>query len=128
MRVALDTNRLTDLFKGDATLAMLLGTCDEVWIPLMVLAEIKAGFYGGTHQNRNDALLQRFLSKATVEILEPTRETAEHYARLFVQLKRAGTPIPDNDLWIAALVLEHGLLLVTRDRHFTRIPQLQRAR
>ena len=54
----------------------------------------------------------------------PGRETAEQYARLFVQLKRAGTPIPDNDLWIAALALEHDLMLITRDRHFQDIPQL----
>jgi tRNA(fMet)-specific endonuclease VapC len=54
----------------------------------------------------------------------PGRETAEQYARLFVQLKRAGTPIPDNDLWIAALALEHDLMLITRDRHFQHIPQL----
>jgi len=49
---------------------------------------------------------------------------AEQYARLFVQLKRAGTPVPDNDLWIAALALQHDLVLISRDRHFTFIPQL----
>jgi len=98
IRVALDTNRLTDLLKGDAVLAELLGT-----------------------------LLQKLLAKTTVGVLLPGRETAEHYARLFVQLKRAGTPVPDNDLWIAALVLEHDLRLITRDRHFQRIPQLLRA-
>ena len=127
VRVALDTNRLTDLFQGDAELADRLGECDEVWIPLIVLAEIKAGFFGGSQQYRNEALLQTFLGKPTVGILLPARETAEHYARLFVQLKRAGTPIPDNDLWIAALVLEHDLQLITRDRHFERVPQLLRA-
>jgi tRNA(fMet)-specific endonuclease VapC len=63
---------------------------------------------------------------ATAGVLLPSRETAEHYARLFVQLKRAGTPVPDNDLWIAALALEHDLLLITRDKHFERIPQLLR--
>ena len=124
MRVALDTNRLTDLFKGDVALAEWLGTCEEVWIPLFVLAEIKAGFYGGTEQHRNEILLHNLLAKSTVDVLMPGRETAEHYARLFVQLKRAGTPVPDNDLWIAALALEHDLLLVTRDRHFRSIPQL----
>jgi tRNA(fMet)-specific endonuclease VapC len=127
VRVALDTHRLTDLFQGDADLADRLGTCDEVWIPLIVLAEIKAGFYGGLQQRRNESLLQRLLAKETVGVLLPSRETAEHYARLFVQLKRAGTPVPDNDLWIAALVLEHGLLLITRDGHFQRIPQSPRA-
>jgi predicted nucleic acid-binding protein len=126
VRVAFDTNRLTDLLVGDAALAEPLGACDEVWIPLIVLAEIKAGFYGGTQGPRNEALLQKLLAKSTVGVLLPGRETAEHYARLFVQLKRAATPIPDNDLWIAALALEHDLLLITRDRHFRRIPQLVR--
>jgi len=122
--VALDTNRLTDLFQGDAELAELLATCDEVWIPLVVLAEIKAGFYGGTQQHRNEVLLRKFMAKPTVGMLLPGRETAEQYARLFVQLKRAGTPVPDNDLWIAALTLENDLALITRDRHFDNIPQL----
>ena len=126
MRVAVDTNRLTDLFQGDAELAELLGTCEEVWIPLVALGEIKAGFYGGRQQQRNELLLQKFLAKTTVGVLLPSRETAEHYARLFVQLKRAGTPVPDNDLWIAALVLEHDVALLTRDGHFDRIPQLLR--
>jgi tRNA(fMet)-specific endonuclease VapC len=124
VRVALDTNRLTDLLRGDMALAERLGACEEVSIPLMVLAEMMAGFYGGTQQHRNEALLRKFLAKPTIAILLPGRETAERYARLFVQLKRAGTPIPDNDLWIAALALEHDLLLITRDRHFACLPQL----
>ncbi len=127
MRVALDTNRLTDLFQGDAELAKWLATCDEVWIPLFVLGEIKAGFRGGAQHGRNEVLLRKFLTKATVEVLIPSLETADHYAQLFGQLRRAGSPIPDNDLWIAALALEHNLLLVTRDQHFERIPQLLRA-
>jgi tRNA(fMet)-specific endonuclease VapC len=126
IRVALDTNRLTDLFQGDSALADFLGACDEVWIPLMVLAEVNAGFYGGSQRHKNQFLLQAFLAKRTVGILFPDRDTAEQYARLFVQLKRAGTPIPDNDLWIAALSLQHQLTLITRDQHFEHIPQLLR--
>lgn len=110
MRVALDTNRITDLFRGDVDLAEQLGTAEEVWIPLFVLGEIKAGFQGGMHQPRNEGLLNKLLAKSTVGVLVPSRETAEHYARIFLQLKRAGTPVPDNDLWIAALVLEHDLV------------------
>jgi predicted nucleic acid-binding protein len=72
-------------------------------------------------------LLANLLARVTVDILYAGRETAEQYARLFVQLKRAGTPVPDNDLWIAALALEHDLALITRDRHFDKIPQLRRA-
>src|SRR5271165_7141124 len=105
-----------------------MGAYDEVCIPLFVLAEIKAGFYGGTQQHGNEILLHKLLAKPTVRVLLPRRETAEHYARLFVQLKRAGTPVPDNDLWIAALALEHDLLLITRDSHFERIPQLMLCR
>ena len=127
MRVALDTNRITDLFRGDLELAEQLGTAEEVWIPLFALGEIKAGFQGGTQQRRNESLLNRLLAKSTVDVLLPSRETAEHYARIFVQLRRAGTPVPDNDLWIAALVLEHDLVLITRDRHFERILQVIRA-
>lgn len=127
VRVALDTNRITDLFRGDAELARQLSTAEEVWIPLFALGEIRAGFQGGTQQRRNEGLLTRLLAKPTVGVLLPSRETAEHYARVFVQLRRAGTPVPDNDLWIAALVLEHDLILITRDRHFERIPQLSRA-
>ena len=126
MRVALDTNRITDLFRGDLDLAEQLSTAEEVWIPLFALGEIKAGFQGGTQQRRNESLLNRLLAKPTVRVLLPSRETAEHYARIFVQLRRAGTPVPDNDLWIAALVLEHDLMLITRDRHFERIPQVIR--
>jgi tRNA(fMet)-specific endonuclease VapC len=126
VRVALDTNRLTDLFQGDRELADHLSRCDEVWLPLMVLGEIQAGFYGGTQQHRNEILLRSFLIQPTVGVLMPVRATAEHYARLFVQLKRAGTPIPDNDIWIAALALEHDLVLITRDRHFEFVPQLPR--
>ena len=126
MRIALDTNRLTDLFQGDANLAAFLGTCEEIWIPFVVLAEMKAGFYGGTRQTRNAALLANLLERETVGILCAGRETTEQYARLFVLLKRAGTPIPDNDLWIAAVAMEHDLALVTRDRHFDKLPHLRR--
>ncbi len=126
MRIALDTNRLTDLFQGDAALASILGICDEVWIPFVVLAEMKAGFYEGTRQVQNEALLANLLSRETVAVLYAGRETAEQYAHLFVQLKRADTPVPDNDLWIAALAMEHDLTLTTRDRHFDNVPQLRR--
>ena len=124
MRVALDTNRLTDLFRGEPEIAEQLSFCDEVWIPLAVLGEIKAGFHGGGQRHRNEIHLQRMLAKPGIGVMLPTRETAEHYARLFVQLKRAGTPISDNDIWIAAQALEHELVLLTRDRHFKKIPQL----
>lgn len=125
MRIALDTNRLTDLFRGDADLAAFLGGCDEVGIPFVVIGEMMAGFLGGTRSAANERLLASFLNRETVIVLYADRATTEQYARLFVQLKRAGTPVPDNDLWIAALCLEHDLALITRDEHFHKIPQLR---
>jgi tRNA(fMet)-specific endonuclease VapC len=126
VRVALDTNRLTDLFRGDSNLTALLERCEEMWLPLFVIGEMKAGFLGGSQRQRNDALLSKLLVKERIGILLPGHETAEQFARLYVQLKRAGTPLPTNDIWIAALALEHNLTLITRDRHFEQIPQLLR--
>ncbi len=127
VRVAVDTNRLSDLFRGDAALAEQLDYCDEVWLPLIVVGEIQAGFYGGGHVHRNNRMLAAFLQRPTAEILTPDEETAHQYGRLFAQMKRIGKPIPDNDLWIAALCVQHHLTLISRDRHFDRIPQLLRA-
>jgi len=124
VRVALDTNRLTDIFRGDQSLARTLEAAEEVWLPLIVLGEILAGFHGGNQRPRNEAVLRRFLAEPNVGVLAPGRETCEYYAQLFVQLRKAGSPVPDNDIWIAALCLEHDLTLITRDAHFTRIPQL----
>src|SRR5260370_38171450 len=107
MRLALDTNRLTDLFKGDGELAERLGISEEVWIPFVVLGEIKAGFLGGTQQRSNELLLTRLLAKETVGVLLPGPETADQYARPVLQLKRAGPPMPGNDLWIGDLVIDH---------------------
>lgn len=124
MRVALDANRLTDLFRGDQVLAQILGQCEDVFVPLPVLAETKAGYMGGTRQAENEQALRAFFSKESARLLLPTRETSDYFARLIDQLRAAGTPIPTNDVWIAALVAEHDLILITRDEHFRRLPQL----
>ena len=87
----------------------------------------EGGVLWGNRQTQNEALLGRLLARETVAILFASRATVEQYAHLFVQLKRAGTPVPDNDLWIAAVAIEHDLALVTRDRHFDKLPQLRRA-
>ncbi|MEP7353465.1 MAG: type II toxin-antitoxin system VapC family toxin [Acidobacteriota bacterium] len=124
IRVAIDTNRLTDLFRGDNQLAEQLSRCDEIYIPIIVIAELRAGFYAGSAAVKNNRLLQMFLNKPTVSILLPDLETTEHYGWLYAQLRKAGTPIPTNDLWIGALALQHRLTLITRDGHFQLIPQL----
>jgi tRNA(fMet)-specific endonuclease VapC len=71
-------------------------------------------------------VLQRFLGKSGVAVLMPTEATIQCYASLYRQLREQGTPIPTHDIWIAALVVEHGLTLYSRDTHFDHLPQLDR--
>lgn len=73
------------------------------------------------------AALRRFLLKPGVGILYPDDQTTHHYASVYRQLRRQGTSIPTNDMWIAALVLQHWLVLLARDAHFAALPQLVRA-
>ena len=124
MRIALDTNRYTDLCRGEAEVVQLVERAGTVFLPFVVLAELRAGFGLGRRGRENEAVLQRFLMKPGVEVLWPTEGTTRIYADLFRQLRLQGTPIPTHDLWIAALVQEHRLVLVTRDEHFSRLPQL----
>ena len=74
--------------------------------------------------HENERVLQRFLMKPGVEVLFPSEATTLSYATLYRQLRHQGTPMPTNDLWIAALVVENDLALYSRDRHFATLPQL----
>ncbi len=124
MRIALDTNRYVDLIRGETNVVSALEKADAVLIPFVVIGELRAGFCAGTRRAENEEILERFLLKNGVEVLYPTDQTTRNYAGLFTQLRAQGTPIPTNDLWVAALVIEKGLTLMTRDRHFGHIPQL----
>lgn len=124
MRVAIDTNRYRDFSGGEKEVVRLLEEAESIHVPLIVIGELRAGFALGRKGRENEALLQRFLMKPRVEVLYPTDATTRHYASLFRQLREQGTPIPTNDLWIAALVLERNLVLCTRDGHFRNVPQL----
>jgi len=128
VRILLDTNRLTDAFRGDRGVVKMLEEAEEVWVPFVCLAEAKAGFLGGTRHGSNEGLLSAFLRLPGVGVRYADRETLGVYARLFVQLRRAGTPIPTNDLWIASLAVQHDLTLLSRDGHFDKLPQIQRDR
>lgn len=126
MRLALDTNRYTDLCRGDASAINTVEHADEVWLPLIVLGELRAGFAVGNQGPRNEAVLRRFLLKSGVRMLFADEQTTHHYAAVYRQLRKQGTPIPTNDMWIAALVLQHSLVLCARDAHFDALPQLPR--
>lgn len=124
MRIALDTNRYVDLIRGEASVVLALEKADAVLIPFVVIGELRAGFCAGSRRAENEEILERFLLKNGVEVLYATDQTTRNYAGLYRQLRAQGTPIPTNNLWIAALVIEKGLTLMTRDRHFGHIPQL----
>lgn len=126
MRIALDTNRYTDLARGDLTVVDVIDHADAVFVPFVVLAELRAGFAVGTRAKANERELRRFLSKPGVSALQPDDQTTHQYAGLYRQLRQQGTPIPTNDLWIAALVVQHGLTLYARDSHFDHLPQIDR--
>lgn len=126
MRLALDTNRYTDLCRGDSFVVEMVEHADEIWLPFVVLGELRAGFAVGNQGARNEAALRRFLLKPGVGILYADEQTTHHYGSVYRQLRKQGTPIPTNDLWIAALVLQHSLALVARDAHFDALPQLTR--
>jgi tRNA(fMet)-specific endonuclease VapC len=127
MRLALDTNTYTDLCRGVAAVVALVERAELVFLPFIVLAELRAGFSAGRRGTENELVLRRFLMKPGVTVLFADERTIQHYVAAFRQLRRQGTPIPTNDLWIGALVLQHDLVLCARDRHFDHLPQIVRA-
>jgi len=126
VRVALDTNRYVDLCRGVAETVSLLEEADAVLVPFVVVGELRAGFAHGRRQAENEHILRRFLLKDGVKVLFADDQTTHHYTSVFRQLRKQGTPIPTNDMWLAALVLQHNLALHARDRHFDHLAQLVR--
>ena len=126
MRIALDTNRYVDLARGVPEVVAKVEAADAIFLPFVVLGELRAGLQGGSRRANNERALVRFLSAPRVEVLYADEATTHHYALLAFQLRKQGTPIPTNDLWVAALVVQHQLHLLDRDRHFDAIPQLSR--
>jgi tRNA(fMet)-specific endonuclease VapC len=126
VRVALDTNRYVDLCKGVTETVTVLEEAEAIILPFVVLGELRAGFALGRRHVDNERVLRRFLLKDGVGVLFADDQTTHHYASVFRQLRKQGTPIPTNDMWVAALVLQHNLALHARDKHFDHLPQLVR--
>lgn len=112
----LDTNALSAFIDGDPHLAAIVGLQPRAALPVIVLGEFRYGIAGSRHRRKYEAWLQ--VNVPLFEVLDITGRTASVYADIRVQIKRAGRPIPANDAWIAALALEHGLPILTRDAHF----------
>ena len=122
--VALDTNVYSGFMRGDPAAVGALRAAREIQLPLIVLGELLAGFMAGGRARRNREELAQFMASPRVSVLKPDERTARHYADIFAALRAAGTPVPTNDLWIAALARQHRLSLLTFDAHFEAIPGL----
>jgi len=90
----------------------------------VVIGELLFGFRNGTRFRQNVKELQLFLAHEAVEFVPIGELTADRFSRIAVELKRQGTPIPTNDIWIAAQAMEYGAELITSDQHFQRVPGL----
>ena len=118
----LDTNALSAFFDGDRELLKLLSTAHSLHLPVIVLGEYRFGLKGSKLRKEREPILLDFAKTCTVlPVLESTTQT---YAKIRHQLKQAGTPIPENDIWISALALEYSQPVVTRDAHFEKVAQV----
>ena len=125
MKLALDTNAYSSLQLGNAPiLKAVVDKADLLIIPFVVDAELRAGFKKGQQEKDNYDKLHKFQTLDRVLILWADEDTNELYARIWSELARQGKPIPTNDIWIAAICLQHQLTLATSDKHLAAVPLL----
>jgi len=120
----LDTNALSAVADGEASVLELVGGADRVAVPVIVLGEYRFGIAQSRHRVSYEGWLRQWT--AVVEILDIDDRSTHSYSTISLELKRKGTPIPTNDLWIAALCRQHSLPLLSRDKHFDSVPGLRR--
>ena len=123
-RLVLDTSAYSHLRTGHSGVLDLVATAAVVLMPATVLGELEAAFRLGTRIAENRRSLAEFLDEPFVSILDVTHAVARRYGETFALLRQSGTPIPINDVWIAAATMDCGGQLATFDRAFTRIPGL----
>ena len=123
-RVLLDTSAYSAYMAGYSAVRQPIQEASEIWLNVTVLGELLAGFKKGSRTREHDRLLRDFLAEPRVHVAVMDGDTAERYAIIRDHLRRAGTPVPVNDLWIAASAFQHGFELLTLDEHFLHIPQV----
>lgn len=123
-RLLLDTSAYSAHMRNHPEVTEAVARASSVSISVVSIGKLRAGFLKGSRRTRNEELLRRFRTAPRTRVLNVDEETTERYAVIHDQLRRAGTPIPLNDLWIAATASQHGLRLQTLDTHFLRVPQI----
>lgn len=122
--VLLDTSGYSHLMKGHAGICEVVRKADRVALNPVVVGELLSGFRRGHSRRRNEEFLSDFLAKPSVDLVSIDGVTAERYAAIKSLLRDAGTPVPTNDVWIAASAMQYGLKVITTDSDFLRIPQV----
>lgn len=117
-RLCLDTSAYSHFQRGDARAVELIDQAEWVGVPAIVLGELRAGFQLGGQRERNERELHAFLANPAVELLTVDGEVSQHYADIVADLRRRGTPLPTNDMWIAATAARAGAIVLTYDEHF----------
>ena len=120
----LDTSAYSAFMKGDPEIKLALQKADEIYLSPVVLGELMSGFQRGKYRRKNEQELAAFLASPRVRTLRIDDGTAERYAAILNSLWAAGTPIPTNDIWIAASAMQHGFHLLTTDPHYTKVSQI----
>ncbi len=123
-RLLLDTSAYASFMRGHPATVDAIREADELFLNAIALGEMLAGFMSGERRTKNENELARFIESPRVSLIDVNEDTAERYAVIFAALRAAGTPIPTNDLWIAASAMQYGLHVLTLDAHFTKIPQI----
>lgn len=121
MRILLDTSGYIKHFNGIPVFVERVVAAGEVLMSPIAIGELMLGFRQGSRFRENMNALNRFLGKDVVRLVPVSEVTADRYSRIALHLRRQGTPIPSNDMWIAAQAMEHGAELLTSDRHFEQI-------
>ncbi|PIV24848.1 MAG: VapC toxin family PIN domain ribonuclease [Deltaproteobacteria bacterium CG_4_8_14_3_um_filter_45_9] len=123
-RIMLDTSAYTAFLMGNSEIKLSIQQAEEVFLNLITLGELIAGFLMGKNEKRNRAILQDFLSSPRVKIVEIDEETSERYAVIVSHLRARRTPMPTNDIWIAASAMQQGLKVLTTDKRYLEVPQI----
>lgn len=123
-RYCLDTSAYSQYRRGGERVVELLDRAEWIGVPVVTLGELRTGFLFGGQSERNEAELLDFLSNPVVEVIQFDAEVSRHYAEIIVDLRRSGTPVPTNDVWIAAAAARVGALVLTFDAHFERIKRV----
>ena len=118
MDIALDTNAISAYFGGDAAVASVIRNASSVLMFPFVVGELEAGFRGGNRYEANKKVLRSFLSEQNVQIVQTTLRTSELFGELKESLRKAGTMIPIDDVWIGAMAKEHLAQVISFDHHF----------